>query len=241
MQGEGEWTVDENSRQHTELNVRFDSDNVGRGLENFGYSKIIKDGHGTAEFDVHWDASPADFSLELLEGNATLSLKDGQILDLDPRGGRLLGLLSVQTIPRRLALDFKDVFAKGLRFDKMKGHFNFADGNAYTNDYYIDGPPGRIDIEGRTGLLARDYDQRVLFRPDLSSSLPVVGTLLGGTSAGVAMIVVDRIARLFGKQTDDLARFEYKLTGSWDDPVFKRIVKRTGKTALSDADSKGAE
>lgn len=239
MQGEGEWTVDENSRQHTELSVRFDSNNVGRGLENFGYSKIIRDGHGTAEFDVHWDGAPADFSLDLLEGSANLSLKDGQILDIDPGGGRLLGLLSVQTIPRRLALDFKDVFAKGLRFDKMKGHFNFADGNAYTNDYQIDGPPGRIDIEGRTGLLARDYDQRVLFRPDLSSSLPVVGTLLGGTSAGVAMIVVDRIARLFGKQTDDLARFEYTLTGSWDDPVFTRILKRTGKgkTALSDADS----
>lgn len=241
MQGEGEWTVDENSRHHTELSVRFDSNNVGRGLENFGYSKVIKDGQGTAEFDVHWDASPADFSLELLEGSANLQLKDGQILDIDPKGGRLLGLLSAQTIPRRLALDFKDVFAKGLRFDKMKGRFNFADGNAYTSDYYIDGPPGRIDIEGRTGLLARDYDQRVLFRPDLSSSLPLVGTLLGGTSTGVAMIVVDRIARLFGKQTDDLARFEYKLSGSWDDPVFTRIIKRTGRTALSEADSESVE
>jgi uncharacterized protein YhdP len=234
MQGEGIWTVDDNARHHTGLSVRFDSDNVGRGLENFGYSKVIRDGHGSAEFDVQWAGSPADFSLGLLSGSAYLSLKDGQILDIDPKGGRLLGLLSVQTIPRRLALDFKDVFAKGFHFDKMKGHFNFADGNAYTEDYYIDGPPGRIDIKGRTGLLARDYDQQVSFRPDLSSSLPLVGTLLGGTSAGVAMIVVDRIARVFGKQTDDLARFEYTLTGSWDDPVFTPVVRRTGKRKLSE-------
>ncbi|HEX7028115.1 MAG TPA: AsmA-like C-terminal region-containing protein, partial [Gammaproteobacteria bacterium] len=234
MQGEGVWTVDDEALHHTGLNVRFESNNVGRGLENFGYSRVIKDGQGTAEFDVQWAGSPADFSLGLLTGSANLSLRDGQLLDIDPKGGRLLGLLSAQTIPRRLALDFKDVFAKGFRFDKMKGSFNFADGNAYTANYYIDGPAGRIDIEGRTGLLARDYDQRVLFRPDLSSSLPLVGTLLGGTSTGVAMIVVDRIARIFGKQTDDLARFEYRLTGSWDDPNFTPVLRRTAKRELSE-------
>lgn len=234
MQGEGEWVLDDSALHQTKLRVRFDSEDVGQGLENFGYAKVIRDGSGSAEFDVNWAAAPAGFSLGLLKGSANIALKDGQILDIEPGGGRLLGLLSVQTIPRRLALDFKDVFAKGFRFDKMKGHFNFADGNAYTTDYYIDGPPGRINIEGRTGLLARDYDQRVSFRPDLSSSLPLVGTLLGGTSAGVAMIVVDRIARIFGKQTDDLARFEYTLSGSWEEPVFTPVVRREGKAALSD-------
>jgi uncharacterized protein YhdP len=78
-------------------------------------------------------------------------------------------------------------------------------------------------------MVQRDYDQKILFRPDLSSSLPIVGTLLGGTGTGVALIVVDRPARLFGKQTDDLARFEYTLTGSWDDPVIKPLRAESRK------------
>jgi uncharacterized protein YhdP len=137
----------------------------------------------------------------------------------------------VQTIPRRLAFDFKDLFAEGFRFDKMKGRFAFSEGNAHTDNYYIDGPAGRIDIKGRVGMVQRDYDQTILFRPDLSSSLPIIGTLLGGTGTGVALIVFDRFARLFGKQTDDLARLEYTLTGGWDDPVMTpvRQPRKKGK------------
>ncbi len=229
--GQGEWLMTSPTQHYTRLALRFESANVGSGITKFGYAQLIDKGVGSAEFDLNWAASPANFDLALLQGEARMAIKDGQILDIDPGGGRLFGLLSLQTIPRRLALDFNDIFAKGLRFDKMNGRFTFANGNAYTSDYYIDGPVGRIDIQGRTGLVAQDYDQIILFRPDLSSSLPLVGTLLGGGGAGVALIVVDRIARLFGKQTDDLARIRYSMTGSWDEPEIKSLRKVKRDTA----------
>lgn len=223
LAGTAEWSADKNGAHRTEISLAFDSKNVGRGLGKFGYAEVIRDGTGTAKFDLAWSAPPQGFDLRLIQGEAEISLKDGQVLDIEPGGGRLFGLLSVQTIPRRLAFDFKDLFFEGFRFDKMKGRFKFAEGNAHTDNYYIDGPVGRIDITGRVGMVQRDYDQRILFRPDLSSSLPIVGTLLGGTGTGVALIMVDRIARLFGKQTDDLARLEYTLTGSWEDPVMTPV------------------
>jgi uncharacterized protein YhdP len=221
--------MDNAGAQHTDTRLAFNSQNVGRGLGRFGYAEIIRDGAGTAKFDLAWPAEPHGFDLKLIRGDAQISVKDGQVLEIEPGGGRLFGLLSVQTIPRRLAFDFKDIFAEGFRFDKMKGNFDFTEGNAFTDNYYIEGPVGRFDITGRVGMVQRDYDQKILFRPDLSSSLPIVGTLLGGTGTGVALIVVDRLARLFGKQTDDLARFEYTLTGSWDDPVIKPLRAESRK------------
>jgi uncharacterized protein (TIGR02099 family) len=229
LNGEGSWLLDKRDRQRTRLDLIFNSKNLGNGLTKFGYAHVIKDGEGTLTLDIDWPGAPPDFNTQTVEGSVDISVKDGQILDIEPGGGRLFGLLSVQTIPRRLAFDFKDIFTKGLHFDKMKGHFDFKEGDAHTLDYYIDGPAGRIDISGRVGLVQRDYDQKILFRPDLSSSLPLIGTLLGGTGAGVAIILADRVARLFGKQADDLARFEYTLTGSWEDPVMTPVIKEKRK------------
>ncbi len=229
LQGEGEWLLTDDGHHSTRMSLVFNSNNVGQGIASLGYAQIIKGGNGKAEFNVGWAAAPSAFSFDLLQGDAYMSIKEGQILEIEPGGGRLFGLLSLQTIPRRLALDFKDLFGKGFGFDKMKGNFTFTGGNAFTDDYYIDGPAGRIDIKGRTGLQARDYDQEILFRPDLSSSLPLIGTLLGGAPAGLAVIVADRIARVFGRQADDLARIQYTLTGSWDDPVIKPINNNATK------------
>jgi uncharacterized protein YhdP len=71
----------------------------------------------------------------------------------------VFGLLSLQTLPRRLTLDFSDVFKKGLTFDRIKGSFLLERGDAYTTNLYLDGPAARIDISGRTGLAVNDYDQ----------------------------------------------------------------------------------
>lgn len=237
LQGTAEWAVDKTGAHRTEISLNFDSKNVGKGLGKFGYAEIIREGTGTAKFDLAWPGPPHKFDLQSIQGEAQISLKEGQVLEIEPGGGRLFGLLSVQTIPRRLSFDFKDLFNAGFRFDKMKGRFEFSEGNAYTDNYYIDGPVGRIDIQGRVGMVQHDYDQKILFRPDLSSSLPLVGTLLGGTGTGLALIMVDRIARLFGKQTDDLARLEYTLTGSWDDPVMTPVRKQAtiNKTKTSNS------
>jgi uncharacterized protein (TIGR02099 family) len=240
LQGTAEWRIDKRGGQRTETSLAFNSGNIGRGLGAFGYAEIVREGSGTAKFDLAWPAAPHKFDLGLMAGDAQISLNDGQVLEIEPGGGRLFGLLSVQTIPRRLAFDFKDIFSEGFRFDKMRGNFEFSEGNAHTDDYYIDGPAGRIDIKGRVGMVQRDYDQRVVFRPDLSSSLPIVGTLLGGTGTGLALILADRVARLFGKQADDLARLEYTLTGSWDDPVMT-IVKQQNKKAKVKAKGKSKD
>lgn len=225
LEGVGEWTVDEDDKHHTKLHLKFNSENVGKGLERFDFGGIIAGGTGTAEFDIGWDAPPSGFDLSILQGSAHIHAENGQVLELDPGGGRILGLLSLQTIPRRLALDFRDLFQEGYAFDVMSGTFTFSDGNAYSSNYYINGPVGRIDIKGRTGLVDQDYDQHVIFRPELSNSLPVIGAILGGSTGGWAMVVMDGMMRMFGGDTDNLAKVQYTVTGPWDNPVITPVKR----------------
>ena len=114
------------------------------------------------------------------------------------------------------------MFGKGLGFDSIKGDFRFASGNATTENLKIRGPAADIDISGRTGLRARDYDQRVLVMPHVGNSLPVVGAVVAGPVGAAAGFAVQG---LLGKGLNKAASARYRITGSWDKPVFTLIEK----------------
>ena len=230
LNGAGKWSVDGDGKHLTEVQLKFNSKNVGEGLARFNFKKLIDRGIGSADFNLYWQAPPSSFELGILQGDARINIENGQILELDPGTGRILGLLNLQSIPRRLSMDFRDLFQEGYVFDKMKGDFIFSDGHAYTSNYLIDGPVGRIDIKGRTGLVAQDYDQQVKFRPELSNSLPVIGALLGGSTGGWAMVVMDRMTKLFGGDTDELGQAQYTVTGPWSNPVITPVKKSRRET-----------
>jgi uncharacterized protein YhdP len=142
----------------------------------------------------------------------------------------VLSILSIHSLQRRLSLDFSDLFGKGFSFDRIQGHITFLDGVAYTNDLTIEGPAAQIEIAGRTGFVARDYDQLVTVTPLVSSNIPLAGVLAGGPAVGAALFVAER---LFGERMNRLARYQYQVTGPWDEPKLERIsvgpLPRPGK------------
>lgn len=131
-----------------------------------------------------------------------------------------MGLFSLHSLSRRLALDFSDLFQKGLGFDSIEGTFSLSNGHAYTRDLTLKGPAARIDISGRIGLKDRDYDQIVTVTPRVSSALPIAGTIAGGPAVGAALFLAERFLR---QEIDQVARYRYSVTGPWSDPVVKRI------------------
>lgn len=214
----GEWLVAPRG-QVSEFIIDASTDSLGRTLDELGYSGTIEKGEATLYIQAQWPGAPADFALKNLDGRMRLLLKDGQLLALDPRGGRIFGLLSLQALPRRLSLDFSDLFRRGFAFDRIQGSFTIADGDAYTNDLYMEGPAARIDVAGRIGLASEDYDQSALVTPRVSASIPVVGGLAGGPAVGVGLWVAER---MFGKKIDELSRVRYNITGPWRDPQVER-------------------
>ena len=64
----------------------------------------------------------------------------------------MFGLLSFQALPRRLKLDFSDIFDKGFGFDRIEGDFVISEGDAFTNDLSLKGTSATLQMSGRTGL-----------------------------------------------------------------------------------------
>jgi uncharacterized protein YhdP len=58
--------------------------------------------------------------------------------------------------------------------------------------------------------------------PRVSSTLPLVGAIAGGPAFGVALVVTQG---LFGEQVDRIIQSQYKLTGSWEEPIMKRMAR----------------
>jgi uncharacterized protein (TIGR02099 family) len=192
---------------------------IGEAMDLFDFQASIEDGEANAQLQASWSGPPHWFEMKRLNGSLQMSINKGQLRDIDPGGGRIFGLLSVQTIKRRLFLDFSDLFKKGFSFDKIEGRFSIADGDAFTNDLYLDGPAARIDMAGRIGLAAEDYDEEIIVTPKLSSSIPVLG-LAAGPQVALGLYLTEKILR---KNIDKISRTRYAVTGSWVNPQISRI------------------
>ena len=141
--------------------------------------------------------------------------------------GRLFGLLSVTALPRRLALDFSDLFSKGFAFDRIEGDFSIQNGQAYTNNLYMTAPAADISVSGRTGLVSKDYDQIATVTPKLSSSLPVASALFGpvGVGVGAVIFLAGELFESIPKKINKMLSYQYSITGSWKEPTIEKIKK----------------
>jgi len=204
--------------QNSRLKLTISSDDLGEGFRDLGYVDTIHEGHGKLKAALSWFGSPFQPQIESLKGNLSLLFKEGQLSSVNPGVGRVFGLLSLQALPRRLSLDFKDFFNKGFRFDLIKGSFSFLDGQAYTKNMLMKGPVGNVLVKGRTGLVAQDYDQVITINPNLAGSLPLVGLLAGGTGVGLAVLALEGILKSMGAKVEEIGQLKYTLGGSWNNP-----------------------
>jgi uncharacterized protein YhdP len=161
-------------------------------------------------------------------GTLRLELERGQLRGVKPGAGRILGLMSVVELPRRLALDFRDVTDEGLAFDTVRGDFEVRGGSAYTRNLLLKGAAVDIGVVGRTGLAAQDYDQTVVVSGNPSGPITLAGALAAGPVGAAGALL---FSQLFKGQLQGLARVYYRVTGSWSDPVVERISASSGSVA----------
>ena len=223
--GAGIWEKPFN-RNRSNFSIDLKADKLHKMLETFGYdAAAIKAGKTRISIDAGWDGSPGEFSLDKLAGTFEIRVKKGQLLEVSPAAGRLFGLLSIQTLPRRLTLDFTDLFGKGLAFDKITGNFNIASGNAYTNDLHLTGPSADVLISGRTGLSDQDYDQLVTVTPQIADNLPLASALLGpvGIGVGAVLYLAGNMFESINDNIDKMLRYQYTITGNWHNPKIEKV------------------
>jgi uncharacterized protein YhdP len=231
-EGRGQWSMGEDG-PHAALTATVTSSNVASTLQALGYTPALEARHGEVRADLRWRGGFDANILEVAAGAITVRAESGQIVNLQPGAGRMLGLFSIAALPRRLALDFSDLTDKGLAFDTIHGDFELRAGHAYTSNLLLRGPAAEIGIAGRTGFTTRDYDQTAVVTGNLGASLPVAGALAGGPAVGAALLL---FSQMFKEPLKGMTRGYYRITGPWDNPTVERVGATDAKdaTALSD-------
>lgn len=225
LEARGEWRRAA-GRSSADLQFSLESDAVDELLKGFGYAPSLSAKHSRFRGSMTWPvtAAGAPRGIKPVAGDGFLDLdvEKGTLRTVDPGAGRVLGLINFWALPRRLSLDFRDVVSEGLAFDEIKGRFDVNQGNAMTRNLDIEAPSLKMEVRGRVGLLARDYDQRVKVYPDVSAGITLGALLLGGPAAGVLVLIAQQV---LDGPLDQAGELSYRLTGSWDDP---QVVREEG-------------
>ncbi|MEZ0471969.1 YhdP family protein [Luteimonas salinilitoris] len=226
IDGTGDWRG-RGANERTQLKFDIASRDFGALLAGLGQGGRILGGDGKVQLDAAWPGSPARFRADALQGTLALRVKDGQLVEIDPGAGRVLGLLSVAELPRRLTLDFRDFFDKGFAFNRIGGQVRFGQGRASSDDLVIDGPAAEIRIAGSADLRAQTYDQTIDVFPKSANLLTAVGAIAGGPVGAAVGAVANAVLK---KPLSGLGATTYRVSGPWKEPKVE-VVRREPRVA----------
>ncbi len=216
--GNGRWVVDadDTSGFRSFVTASLTSSDVVQTMQRLNYQPgIVGDDMGIL-LDLSWSGGPRMNFINSLDGDVQVRFGSGQLVEVEPGAGRMFGLMSIAALPRRLSLDFSDVFERGFGFDKIEGKFNIDDGVAFTCNLSLEGPAAAIAIVGRANLVERDYDQTAVVSANVGSTLPVVAAVVAGPQVAAALLLFSQI---FKEPLQDIGQVYYSVTGSWDEPT----------------------
>ncbi|MDR2113195.1 MAG: TIGR02099 family protein [Candidatus Accumulibacter sp.] len=233
LTGKGSWRQDGGGGL-TQLDFKLDSGDVGGLLARLGYPGSVRAGTAQLEGKLAWNGAPTEIDFASMNGHLRLKAAKGQFLKLDPgAAGKLLGLISLQNLPRRISLDFKDVFSEGLAFNAVSGRMAVQKGVMRTDRLRIDSPVARVLMRGEVDLARETQRLEVTVRPELGDTA-AVGVAMVHPAAGVATWLASKVLK---NPLGTVFSYHYLITGAWDDP---KVEKQAAPASGDDDPSGGA-
>lgn len=200
------------------------SNNIGKLFKEWGLGDSISNGKGNIVFIMSWPGGIEEFAFAKAAGNADIKITNGQLIGINPGLGRIIGLLSLESIQRRIQLDFRDLLGEGFAFDKLSTKVILVDGALQTTeDIIIEGPAARIGLQGKAWFDTRAVDFKMRVDSKATATLPLAAAIAAGNPAvGAVLWLVDKtgVSKLNNK---DQADFQYQISGTWDKPDIKEI------------------
>lgn len=232
LEGQGQWMPRAaSSPDQTQLNFSLTGDNTGAMLDRLGYVNMVRNGKAKLTGALSWQGPPTSIHYPSLTGKMQLDVASGRFNKMEPGAGRLLGLLSLQFLPRRLTLDFSDIFSEGFAFDSIKGDMDLSSGVLHTKNLEIAGASAQVMMRGSTDLGREVYDLHLTVQPTLSETV-AIGVTVGQAAVGVVNPLVGVAAyvaqKLLRDPVEKIFSYEYEISGPWADPK----IENTGNVLL---------
>ena len=219
----GRWltTADGGQQRKTEMNFKLDISDAGALLTRLGTPNALRGGAGQLEGAVSWQGSPLALHYPSMSGQFAVKMGRGQFLKADAGVAKLLGVLSLQALPRRLLLDFRDVFSEGFAFDSVRGDVSIAQGIAYTRNLQIKGVNALVQLDGSADIAQETQKLRVVILPELDAG---TASLVAGIAVNPVVGLTSFLAQLFLQNPLVKANTqEFLIDGSWADPRVTKV------------------
>ena len=210
-------------RRRTSLDFKLDINDSGDLLARFGMKDVIRQGKGKIEGQIDWQGSPISLDYPSMGGSFNVNLEKGEFLKADPGIAKLLGVLSLQSLPRRLMLDFRDVFAEGFPFDFVRGDVTIAKGIARTNNLQMKGVTAAVLMEGSTDIAKETQSIQVVVVPEINAGSASLITATINPLVGLYSFLAQLLLRqpLIAASTQELY-----IDGTWLEPRVTKVDRR---------------
>ena len=218
-------------RRRTVMNFKLDISDSGKLLNRFGMQGVIRGGKGQMAGLVGWIGSPLSPDYASMAGAFNVNMDAGQFLKADPGIAKLLGVLSLQSLPRRLALDFRDVFSEGFSFDTIRGDISIDAGIANTGNLQMKGVNAVVLMEGRADIARETQHLRVLVLPEVNAGTASLIASIINPAIGLGTFLAQFILR---RPLTEAATQEFLIDGTWVDPIVAKVDRRAEASGTAD-------
>ena len=214
--------------RHTDLQLRLDVQDSGELLARLGLPATVRRGKGRLQGRIGWQGSPLQPDYASMEGQLRMDMESGQFLKAEPGLAKLLGVLSLQSLPRRLTLDFRDVFSDGFAFDFVRGDVQVQQGVARTQNLQMKGVNAAVLMQGQADLGQETQDLHVVVVPEINAMTASLVASAINPVLGLSSLLAQAVLRapLAAATTQ-----EFRIAGSWEDPQVERLQRRSPAAA----------
>ena len=228
LNASGRWLADGAGRRRTVLDWKLDVVDAGNLLARLGHGRVLRGGKGELGGQLGWQGSPLSPDYPSMTGQLKVELDAGQFLQAEPGVGRLLGILSLQSLPRRLTLDFRDVFSEGFAFDGFGGDIKIERGVASSENLRMSGVQAVVVMEGHADLARETQDLRVVVVPEINAGGASLAYAAINPAVGLGTFLAQLVLR---KPMMAANTREFHVTGSWDDPKVEKVDRKASAEA----------
>jgi uncharacterized protein (TIGR02099 family) len=217
-----------NAPRVTQLNFALEIEDSGDLLKRMGIDGAIRRGKGKLEGRIGWSGSPLAFSTSTLQGQFLVDIETGQFLKAEPGVAKLLGVLNLQSLPRRLTLDFRDLFSEGFAFDWVRGEINIDQGVARTESLRMKGVNAAVLMAGSADITRETQDLRVVVVPEINAGTASLLASAVNPVLGLSTFIAQWLLR---RPLNEANTQEFTVRGTWADPVIERVPRKPAPSA----------
>ncbi len=149
-------------------------------------------------------------------------------------GGAFLSFVSLQSLLKKLTLDFFDSSHTSFTFDSLTGDMLIADGILSSEKIELVGTKASITLSGLADIANSKLNAKARVVPNIdagAASLPIaIINPIIGLGAYVGQWILS-------KPLNYILTTDYTITGSFEEPVISKVLKNDGLSETKNTDA----